>query len=297
MARKPKTKSKSRKHKRPKPGWWGSLEQAQRRRLVQGGAVTILVVVVVVAGGVGLSRLEAHVEQKLVERAAPSLSFADLPDDLSVLAGDDLYNSVLDLLDRDWTDDRLCREMAGRLAAVGWVRRVNYVRRLSDARFKISCRYRAPVAMVQDGTEFLLIDSEGVRLPGTYLYDPAWRLIQGVAAHAPEPGRKWPGEDVDAGLTILRTLVGRPFADQLTAVLVDNFGGRNNSRATHIELATDRAGGRIQWGSAPQAELEENTIEQKLAILGENFRRTGRVDAHHLVIDISTFPDRFTIPG
>ena len=151
--------------------------------------------------------------------------------------------------------------------------------------------------MVQQGTEFFLLDSGGVRLPGTYAYDPALPLIQGVGASVSNPGAKWPGQDVDAGLTVLKALEEQPFAGQITAVLVDNFGGRVNPRQTHIKLATDRAGGRVYWGSAPGFELEENSIENKLAILGENFRRTGRVDAHHAIIDVSTFPDRFTIPG
>lgn len=295
MARKPKTKV--RKRKAHKPGWWESLDPKRRRRVVGGAGLAIIVVAVTLAGLVGLSRLEAHVEGALAERAAPSLSFVDLPDELFALAGGDLHDSVIDLLDRRWTDDSLCREMADRLSAVGWVARVNHVRRTSDGRFEISCRYRKPFAMIQKGTEFFLLDSEGVRLPGTYAYDPALRLIQGVGASASKQGAKWPGQDVDAGLAILQAIEGQPFAGQITAVLVDNFDGRVDPRQTHIELATDRAGGRVYWGSAPGFELEENSVENKLAILGENFRRTGRVDAHHAIIDVSTFPDRFTIPG
>lgn len=295
MARKPKTKA--RRRKAQKRGWWESLDPTKRRRVVTGSALTILFLAVALAGLVGLSRLEAHVGSILLQRAAPRVSFVDVPDRLATLVGSDLHDSVLDLLDRDWTDDTLCREMAERLGSVGWVARVNHVRRTSDARFEISCRYRRPFAMVQVGTDFFLLDGEGVRLPGTYQYDPAWWLMQGAGASASAPGVKWPGEDVEAGLAILRVLAGQPFAGQITAVLVDNFAGRVDPRHTHVELATDRAGGRIYWGSAPGSELEENSVEKKLAILRENFRRTGRVDAHHAVIDVSTFPDRFTIPG
>ena len=66
---------------------------------------------------------------------------------------------------------------------------------------------------------------------------------------------------------------------------------------TNVELATDRAGGRIRWGSAPGLEIEENLPGQKLALLRQNFINTGRADADHPVIDVSTFPDRFTVPG
>ena len=44
-------------------------------------------------------------------------------------------------------------------------------------------------------------------------------------------------------------------------------------------------------------EVEENLAPQKLALLRQNYAQTGRADAGHAVIDISTFPDRFHIPG
>ena len=40
-----------------------------------------------------------------------------------------------------------------------------------------------------------------------------------------------------------------------------------------------------------------NSVAEKLAILTENYRQTGRADAGHAVIDISLYPDRFTIPA
>jgi hypothetical protein len=151
--------------------------------------------------------------------------------------------------------------------------------------------------MVQHGGEFLLVDADGVRLPGKYLYNPAWKLVQGVRASPPEPGVSWEGQDIRAGLAVIEALGEQPFADQITAVLVDNVGGRHQPGRSHVELATDRAGGRIRWGSAPGTEVEENSVPQKVAILYENYRQTGRLDAGHPVIDISTFPDRFTVPG
>jgi hypothetical protein len=151
--------------------------------------------------------------------------------------------------------------------------------------------------MVQQGNDFYLIDRKGVVLPGLFRFDPAWKLVQGVGSPAPGPGEVWPGEDLRAALKLIYLLRDEPFANQITAILVENFDGRMYPRASHIELATDRAGGRIRWGSAPGRELVENRVEEKLAILRENYRRTGRADAHHPVIDVATFPDRFTIPG
>ncbi len=278
--------------------WWASYDFRRHRRLFSSAAFVVVALTFLVAGLIAVARLEAHVDRRLLDRfGPPTVTFVDRPEQLVELAGDDLDKSVSDLLTRDWTDDRLCRDIATRLAAVGWVARVNFVRRTADARFEVGAHYRLPVAMVQQADEFLLVDRKGVRLPGTYLYDPAWKLIQGLGGAAPQAGTHWEGDDLDAALAIVAAVAREPYNDQITAVLVDNLGGRRDPLRCHIELATDRAGGRIRWGTAPGFELEENTVEQKLAILRENYRKTGRLDAHHPVIDISTFPDRFTIPG
>ncbi len=245
-----------------------------------------------------MARLDAHVEGQLRQRVdGATLTFVDLPQTLTELAIGDLQESVSDLLSENWMDDRICQSMAKRLARVAWIDKVGFVRRASNGQFEISARYRIPVAMVQHEGEFLLIDRGGLRLPGAYNYDPTWRLIQGVDRQAPEPGKQWGSDDVQAALTILAAIEEEAFGEQITAVLVENVGGRVDPRRSHVELATDRAGGRILWGSVPGLELEENTMGQKLAILRQNHLQTGRADAHHPVIDISTFPDRFTIPG
>ena len=268
-----------------------------RRTAVTGGIVAS-VVALLSGGWMAFGRLDAHVDRLLLrDRPDPVVEFVDLPKELVTLANYDLHGSLFDLLGREWTDDRLCGEMATRIAGVGWVSRVNYVRRTGGGRFEISCRYRLPTALVQHGDKFFLVDAEAVRLPGVYVPNRAWRLIDGVAKPAPQAGARWEGEDVRAALAVLAALRPEPFGWQIVGIVVENFGGRRDPRACHIELMTDQAGGRIRWGSAPGAELEENRLQQKLALLRENFSKTGRVDARHAVIDISTFPDRYTIPG
>ncbi|MBI4716196.1 MAG: hypothetical protein HY763_00165 [Planctomycetes bacterium] len=279
-------------------GWWTSAGAARLRGLVRPLAIVLACGAVLFAGSVALGRLDAHVKRALLrDRPDSSLSFVDLPERLVILAQGDLDDAVAPLLDGAWTDDRLCRAMAQRLATVGWVAKVRSVHRTSDGHFAVSCRYREPVAMVAHQGDWLLIDAEGARLPGTYRYDGTWRVIQGVAGPAPKPGLIWPGADLQAGLRLLAALAAEPFASQLAGVDVSNYDGRTDPRASRIELLSNQPGGRIRWGSPPGMELEENSVSQKLAILRENFRRTGRADAGHLVIDVSTFPDRFTVPG
>ena len=296
MARKPKRKQ--RRRKAAKPGLWARLGDEQRRRVLRGGGTALLVLSLIGAGSVAMVRLQMHVREMVVERADATVALVDLPAPLVDLADRELRDSLADIIAQpDWMDDRICRAMATRLEASGWVAKVNHFRRSGDARFEVSCQYRLPFAMVQQDGDFYLVDVKGVQLPGMYLYDPAWRLIQGVEKPPPRPGARWEGDDLRAGLRVAQALRFEPFSEQITAVLVENFDGRADIRRSHLELATDRAGGRIRWGSAPGLELEENSVEQKLAILRENYRRTGRADANNPIIDVSTFADRFTIPG
>lgn len=251
----------------------------------------------VVSGRGAVARLDSHVNRALKRQAIPELAFVDLPAHLMRFAGGDLKRSAEDLLEDDWTRPDLCKVIAERLAKVGWVADINYVRRTGTGRFEVSGRYRSPTAMVQQDDRFYLVDQHAVRLPGLYHYDDSWLLIQGVEQAAPGSGMVWPGGDVRTGLAVIDALGGRDFLSQITAVLVDNVAGRRERNRTHVELATDRAGGRIRWGSAPGFEIEETSVAEKLAILTENYRQTGRVDAGHPVIDISLYADRFTIPA
>lgn len=249
-------------------------------------------------GFVGLQRLDAHVDRLLLlDRPDPVVDFVDLPKELYSLANYDLQKSLFEVLGRDWTDDRLCSEMASRVATVGWVGKVHHVRRTGGGRFEISCRYRNPAAVVLHQQAGYLVDSDGIRLPGTYVQHPAWRTIFGVQASPPQPGAHWEGDDVQTGLAVLATVRSEPFARQIVGVAVENHAGRHDPRTGHVELVTDRPGGRIRWGSAPGRELEENGVAQKLALLRKNYSDTGRVDAGHVVIDVSVFPDRYTVPG
>ena len=292
-----KSRPKRGKRKAKRSGWWSALDKQQHRRVLRYGGAFFLTALLVCCVALGLLRLDAMVTDMVAAGAEPAIVLVDLPDQLAVLAGDDLYGALAFMSERPWTTESLCCEMANSLAGVGWVAEVNYVRRTSDAEFQISCRYRLPAAMVQQDGEFFLVDAEAVRLPGVYRYDPQWQLVQGVSVTAPPAGTVWDSAALHAGLVILKELADEAFRHQITAVLVENFEGRVDRYRSHIELATDRAGGRIRWGSAPGLEMEENFVGQKLAILRANFQRSGRVDEEHPVIDVSTFADRYTIPG
>jgi len=274
------------------------LSDAQKRRRVSGVAFAVVMVGFLGASGYAVTKLEAHVHHRVQARvSAPTVTFVDLPIGVADLALDDLNASVADLLDGDWAAESLCSTMARHLTDTGWLASLNFVRRLPDARFQVSGVYRIPQAMVQYGDDFLLIDGHGTRLPGLYRYAPTWKLVQGVSLPPPPPGQRWNGQDIQTALDLVRLIEPELYSSQITGVLVENIGGRVAPSRCHVELATDRSGGRIRWGSGVGMELEENSPGQKLAILRANYGQTGRADANHAVIDVSTFPDRFTISG
>ena len=198
---------------------------------------------------------------------------------------------------RDWIDSALCEQVARRLADCPWVENVKRVSKAEPGLILVECEYRRPQALVQYGEYFYMVDEYSVRLPGVYGYEPGWMLVQGVSTAAPDPGETWLGNDVAAGLRLAGMILDQPYAGQVVSVSVYNYGGREDPYRSHIELVTDSSGNRILWGSAPGEELEENSADQKLRILAENFRRHGRIDAHEPRIDISVFPSRFLIPA
>lgn len=274
----------------------------RRRRLPQGfnpwivAAVVIGVLILTSSAVWGTRKLEAYVRARPEFQSPPRIVLTDVPDGLT----DRIMDIVSSAAAGPWIDDAICQRIAEALSQSAWVERVNSVRRFADGRVAVSCEYRSATALVQSGGGFYLIDDRGVRLPGRYQYHPAFVVIQGVVAAVPAPGTAWPGADVRAALAILDRLRDEPFFDQIGGVLVENYGGRQDKRQAPIELVTTPPpAGRLIWGSAPGEEIEENTVEQKIRLLGEIYRQWGRIDAGHDIIDISTFPDRFAVrtPG
>ncbi len=242
----------------------------------------------------GLDHAQSQQFQQPQYRQYASFVLVDAPAGVAGL----VQAALAEFEDRDWIDPTLCEQVAGRLADCPWVESVKRVSKSDKPGWiRVQCDYRRPLVLVQHGEYFYIVDEYGVRLPGVYGYEPGWILVQGVSSTAPDPGEAWPGDDIAAGLRLARMILDQPYAKQVVAVSIHNYGGREDSYRSHIELVTDSAGNRILWGSAPGEELEENSADQKLRILAENFRRHGRIDAHEPRIDISVFPSRFLIPA
>ena len=265
--------------------------RSQRASLVK--AIPTVAVIAVISGGVwGARRLEAYMVSRPEYQTPPEIILVDVPEGIE----DSIRTLIEPLTGGPWTRPDLCRRMAETLSASPWVKSVEFVRRFAHGRVSISCQYRLPAALVQMGGDFYAIGADRVRLPGTYQYSPALVLIQGVTGMVPPAGEVWTGKELRAALDVVMLLHKEPFFEQVTAILVDNYGGRRDEHASHLQLVTAPGDHRIAWGSSPGEEIEENTVQQKIALLRANYRRWGRIDAGRREIDISVFPDRFTTP-
>lgn len=275
-----------------KPGIIASFFSAMAARAA-GSALRHVWILLLIVGVVwGVSRLEAVVAARPEYQTPAKIHLVDVPDGLMT----PIKNVVEPAAQGPWIAADLCRRIGTALETSAWVERVREVRRLADGSVVIRCAYRTPAALVQSEGAFYMLSADGIRLPGRYGYHPSLVLIQGAASMPPDEGAKWPGEDIEAGIKLVRLLKEKPFFDQITGVLVHNFGGRRNRQEPHILLATAPSGSQIAWGSAPGREVEENSIDEKIELLWQNFRRFGRMDAGLDYVDISTFPDRFTTP-
>jgi cell division septal protein FtsQ len=148
-----------------------------------------------------------------------------------------------------------------------WVRRAVVTRRRYPNRVDVHLEIRKPVAAarLEDGT-YVLVDEEGIRLPGTRGAPKAGpgrpiRLLDGVADPTPEPGSVW-SEQVREEAAVARTLLDLPEeiarAVRITAIDLENSGGRVDPARAEILLVT-QGGTVIEWGRSrvsPRAALE-----------------------------------------
>jgi len=209
-------------------------------------------------------------------------------------------------------DLQLLKETAGALARDPWIKQVVQVRRAyvhwPGDTLEVDCVYRVPTALVQWQNYYWLVDGDGVMLPEQYTRAElkramigadgklTLRVIQGVTHPPVLSGRRWPGDDLAAGLELVKLLNGRPFADELPVIDVANFNGRRDAQSSQLVLIT-RYGTTIRWGRPPSAKdyFVEVPASQKLQDLTDIDQQTRRVDGGQPWIDIRF--DQVTYPS
>lgn len=165
-------------------------------------------------------------------------------------------------------------ERVGRpVEASPWVSRVVSVERAFPDQIRVRVEYRRPHVAVRRGHGYVLVDRDGVRLPGVYVEPPACDrapVVTGVASLPPAPGRAWNDPAVRLGMEMADFVHRVPLLGRLgiREVDVSNAGGRQDPRRSELALVT--AGGcSLFWGRAPSAgAFGEPGAEEKL----ENLR-------------------------
>ncbi|MFP4145712.1 MAG: cell division protein FtsQ/DivIB [Phycisphaeraceae bacterium] len=223
--------------------------------------------------------------------SAEQVELTDAPAWMSPLVREQLRQITADAVGSDPLDRQGLVAAVEQLRENPWVLEVDQVRRQPGGKVVVDARYREPVALIQKSDGYHLVDAEGVRLPGVYyrhqLKSVDLPVLIHVSAAPPFRGEVWPGEDIQAGLELVRLLAGQPFFDDIEAFDV----GKRDQRGRICLALHGEAGGVVWWGLPPG---EERVIEAdaavKLAWLRDIVRQRGTVDAGGLVVDVRSTP-------
>jgi len=294
---KPKSSSKK---STPKPVSDTLLSVRTRRVLIHGLATFI--VLVVCAGG--LYALRKHVGKELAfTEAPPTIVLKNQPSWMGDFLAEQIVKSVRPVGMHSAMDAQLLQDTYALLNANPWVSSVHNVRRTFGAKpgdtLEIDCEFRAPVALVKWGVYYWLVDGNGFKLPEQYTADLVpkvvldrqkrtnIRIIEGVASAPPETGQKWHGEDLIAGLDMIRLLFSESYSDEIVKVNVANYAGRVDVREAQVVLITKRDT-QVRWGRPANASdfFIEAPTSRKLEYLRDIYAEYKRLDANHPWIDI-----------
>lgn len=171
-------------------------------------------------------------------------------------------------------DAGLVERVARAFESSPWIRRVLAVERVFPDRLRVRFEYRRAHAAVRRANGHLLVDSDGVRLPGVWADPPTCdrpAVITGIASAPPAPGKVWDDPALRAGLAMADFAHGDPILRRLGVKEVDvaNFGGRLDPRRSEVALVT--AGGCVvHWGRDPsQPRFGDPSTDEKLENLRE----------------------------
>jgi len=156
-----------------------------------------------------------------------------------------------------------------------WIRRVTSVERVFPDQLRVRFEYRTPHLAVKRHDGYVIVDAEGVRLPGVYVDPPSSCersvVIGGVTSLPPEPGRSWTDPALKAAMGLADFAQENPLLARLKVREVDvsNFDGKMDARRSEIAFLTS-SGCAIAWGRAPGAgKFGEPSHEEKLENLRE----------------------------
>ncbi len=171
-------------------------------------------------------------------------------------------------------DPDLVPGVAASFASNPWVRRVIAVERAFPDQIRVRLEMRTARLAVRRPGGHVLVDRDGVRLPGVYDRIPRGTLeVAGVASVPPAPGRAWESPEIASALEMATLAAGEPVLRGFGIRVVDvsNLNGRRDPKSPDLSLVT-AAGSVIGWGRAPSApRFGEPVLAEKL----DNLRRAA----------------------
>lgn len=170
----------------------------------------------------------------------------------------------------------------------GWFDGRPMVRREPGGLVTITGQWRIPSAVIRRDGKDHLISWDGKPMPVVWEEGQAQLpVLTGVAHAAPSTGSApeytgaWPGEDVQAGLELLRLIRSKPWLKQVASIDVTNF-----EKERTLSLKTV-AGGQINFGGRPnKPRLGEASTPAKIATIESILRKTGSIDNGGRVYDV-----------
>jgi hypothetical protein len=171
-------------------------------------------------------------------------------------------------------DPKLVESVGKTFEECPWVKKVTAVERVFPDRLLIKFEYRKAHAAVRRDNGYVLVDRDGVRLPGVYTSAPACERpvqITGVASLPPEPGKVWDDASLKAAVAMSDFIPDNSILRRLgiREVDVSNFGGRQDPRRSELSLVTTN-GCVVAWGRTSQtSKFGDLSTEEKLENLRE----------------------------
>ncbi len=303
-----------RKTKRPKPIRVKRISDPDRARTVReviAHSVAAAVLLGCCTGAVYL--LRGHVERRIVFPDRPAkVVLVNRPAWMSDFLAEQIIATVRPAGSYSAFDHQVLVDVTDMLRTNPWVKQVNKVRRAyyksPGDTIEIDCEYRAPIALVHWKDYFWLVDGEGVKLPEQFTREQLPRIvmgpnrrlnirvIEGVRNPPVESGQKWEGEDLAAGLDLVKLLHAQPYAEEIVKVDVSNLGGRLSMKEAQLVLVT-RHKTEIRWGRPIGSKdfFVEVSPQQKLSYMRQVYEQFHRVDGNRPWIDIRF--DKITYPS
>lgn len=227
------------------------------------------------------NKLDGYLSAKLRYRVTPQhVVLKDAPIWMASWLREELRSKVVSVAVGDPTDGENLNRIAKAVNKSPWVEHVNRVTRLPQGKLLIDAAYREPVAMVESRDGYHLVTQEGIALPGLYMRNQikavGLPVLRGVGVKPFDPGHRWPGMAVHAGLDLILLLQGEPYFNEIESF---DVGGRDRSDRIRMVLHT-RSGGQVIWGLPPGDEHAlEPIAREKCHRLRSIYRQRKTIDA------------------